>query len=426
MAQRPSVLARILLSFGAALLALLGLAPAASAATFDLPGDLGSYAVLSCKDLKIAGNASVVNSEGLATGTSRGNEGHVRSNGDVILDGSIEVHGDTVAGPGRTVRLSGNPLVTGQKKVATAPFVCVPVNLAALRTQLEAANDNASLPLTDKGKPALGGTAGRSLELTGKDGLTLPAGTYLLDSLRLVGNSRLRAAGPVQILVTGSIDVAGGSHVNLDGNPYQVRLWSLGPSVSLSSQSNVYGFVYAPAALVSLTGQSRLVGGVLADRVDISGGSRVRRLIDDLPPILSVTAPVNGQSVSVCQIAVTGTVSDKEGPVQLTVNGAAVTPAADGSFSAAVSLATADPGLIEVVAVDSGGSSTRVEVRVSIVPPVVALTAPRGGRRGQRHLPPRRFRSRHRGPPSDAPTGGRELRRHGYRRHRPRPRHQGA
>ncbi|HSF39574.1 MAG TPA: Ig-like domain-containing protein [Thermoanaerobaculia bacterium] len=363
-------------------LAAFGLSQAASAATptpgFTIPPDLGSYAVLSCKDLKIAGN-SVVTSEGLGTGSGGGNQGHVRSNGDVILDGSIEVHGDAVAGPGRAVRISGQPLVTGRKLVADTPFACAPIDLAALRTALEGANDNARLPLTEKGKPALSGANGRTLDLSGKDSLTLPAGRYLFDEIRLAGNSRLRVEGAVEILVTGAIDIKGGSHVNLDGNPYLVRLWSQGTSLGIASQSNVHAFLYAPAAAVLLSGQSRIAGGVQADRVDIVGGSRVRRVADDAPPVLTVSTPGNGQSVSVCEIPVAGTVTDGESPVQLTVNGAAATPAADGAFTATASLWTADPGLIEVVATDRAGNVTRVAVRVSIVQPAVALTAPAPG-----------------------------------------------
>ncbi len=368
----------ILLRLLALGLALSFPAAAVAAGPFDVPSDLGSYAVLSCKDFKIAGN-SVVTSEGLGTGTSEGDQGHVRSNGDVILEGSIEVHGNAVAGPGRAVRISGQPLVTGQKLVATAPYACAPLDLAALRTALLASNDNSRLPLTEKGKPALSGPNGRTLDLSGKDSLTLPAGSYLFDEIKLTGNTRVRVDGPVQILVTGAIDVQGGSHINLDGNPYLVRLWSQGTSVGIASQSNVHAFLYAPAASVLLSGQSRIVGGVQADKVEIVGGSRVRRVVDDAPPVLTVTTPVEGQSVSVCTIPVAGKVTDGESPVQLTVNGVAVTLAADGAFTTTASLFTADPGLIEVVATDRVGNVTRVAVRVSIVPPSVALTTPAPG-----------------------------------------------
>ena len=347
----------------------------AAAAPFDIPADLGSYAVLSCKDLKIAGN-SVVSSEGVGTGSTQGEAGHVRSNGDVILDGSIEVHGDAVAGPGKQVRTSGQPLVTGQRRVATTPFACSPIDLAALRTALLVSNDNARLPATEKGKPALSGPNGRTLDLSGKDTLTLPAGTYLFDEIKLTGNTRVRVDGDVRILVLGAIDIKGGSHINLDGNPFHVHLWSLGTSVAIASQSNVHAFVYAPAASALLSGQSRIVGAVQADKVDIVGGSRVRRVVDDAKLGLTVASPQEGQSVTVCTIPVTGTVTHVELLDRLTVNGVRVTPAADGSFSTMASLATADPGLVEAVATDLSGNTLRVAVRVAIVAPALALTSP--------------------------------------------------
>ena len=138
--------------------------------TSTIPGDLGSYAVLSCHELTLSGN-SAVTSEGLETGTSQSEQGHARSNEDVTLSGSVEVHGDAVAGPGHAVHVSGSHvLVTGEKRVADATYACVPVDLAPLRAALEASNDNGSLPLTDKGKAPLGGPAGRTLDLSGHDG----------------------------------------------------------------------------------------------------------------------------------------------------------------------------------------------------------------------------------------------------------------
>ena len=63
---------------------------------FELLPELSAQAVFSCQDLTIAGD-SVVTSEGLGTGIE-GDEGHVRSNANVRLKGSVEVHGDAVAG----------------------------------------------------------------------------------------------------------------------------------------------------------------------------------------------------------------------------------------------------------------------------------------------------------------------------------------
>ncbi|HSL82641.1 MAG TPA: hypothetical protein VLF66_07675, partial [Thermoanaerobaculia bacterium] len=356
------------------------MAPASAPAQgFAVPDDLAGHAILSCRELTLSG-AAVVTSEGLRTGAALGEQGHVRSNQGITLDGGVEIHGDATPGPAGQVTFHGKPsLVTGSTAPAADPFDCSPVDLAALRAELEAANDNGSLPQTAKGNPPLSGADGRALVLSGRDSLTLPAGTYLLSEIRLTGNSSVSVAGPVRILVTGSIDVQGGSHLNLDGNPYDLRLWSTGGTVSVASHAVVHGFLYAPAAEVSLTGRSRWAGGVQGDRVDVSGGARVRRVADDAPPALEVGSPRPGDLVESCEIPVTGTASDGEGSVEVTVNGAPATVAPDGTFTGTASLWTADPGLVTVEAVDRAGNLTRVEVRVSIVAPEAVLLVPAPG-----------------------------------------------
>lgn len=362
----------------AALLALaaFGLSPGrAAAAAFDIPPDLGSYAVLSCQDFQMSGN-STITSEGVGGGTAGDGKAHVRSNGNVVISGTAEVHGDVTAGPGKRITLSGHPVITGQQSVASSPFNCTPVDLAALKLTLQQSNDNARIPQTDRGHPGL---SNGGITMSGNDGLTLPAGTYLLSGISLSGNSQLRVSGQVRILVTGSIAISGGSNVNLNGNPFQMHLWSQG-AISISSQSNIHAYLYAPTAAVSLSGAINIVGAIQTQSFQISGGVHIRRTTDDAPPAITLTAPVAGQSVTGCQVTVSGKATDAEGPVaQLTVNGAVVATAADGSFSTTASLATADPSLVTVKATDGGGNTTSVTVRVSLVPPTVALTSPASG-----------------------------------------------
>ena len=323
----------------------------------------------------MSGN-SMITSEGVGGGSAGDGKAHVRSNGNVVISGTPEVHGDVVAGPGKRITLSGHPVITGQQVVAAAPYNCTPIDLVALKTTLQQSNDNSRIPRTDRGNPGL--TNG-GITLSGHDVLTLPAGTYLVSSITLTGNSQLRVSGQVRILVTGSISITGGSNVNLDGNPFQMRLWSQG-AIAISSQSNVHAYIYAPTAAVSLTGAINIVGAIQTQSFSISGGVHIRRTTDDAPPVVTLTAPVAGQSVTGCTVTVAGRATDAEGPItRLTVNGTVVTVAADGSFSTTASLATADPGLVEVVATDSIGNTTRATVRVSIVPPVVALTSPAPG-----------------------------------------------
>jgi len=375
-AGRPGALVSLATLF---VLSALALPAAAHAGDFDVPADLRDHALLSCQDLTLSGGAAVT-SEGLRTGAAEAEEGHVQSDGDITLDGGVEVHGDATAGPGGQILRHGKPsLVTGTESVATEPFDCAPVDLDALRAALEASNDDGALPQTAKGKDPLSGQDGRSLVLNGHDSLTIPAGTYLLGDLRLAGGATLVLDGRVEILVTGTIDVQGGAQINADGGAYDLRLWSAGASVSIDSQAVVRGFLYAPSAAVHLGGKSLLAGAVQGGQVEIAGGARVVREVDDVPPELTVETPGEGDLVETCLIPVSGQAEDGEGPVTLTVNGDPVTVADDGSFTGTADLATDDPGLVVFEATDQAGNTTRVEVRVDIVPPEVALLEPPPG-----------------------------------------------
>lgn len=93
--------------------------------------------------------------------------------------------------------------------------------------------------------------------------------------------------------------------------------------------------------------------------------------IDTVPPSLSVTAPTNGLITNKAACTVTGTTNDvTSSPVTVTVklnSGAAeaVTVAADGTFSKALTLA-AGSNTITVVATDSAGKATTVTRTVTL------------------------------------------------------------
>jgi hypothetical protein len=74
-------------------------------------------------------------------------------------------------------------------------------------------------------------------------------------------------------------------------------------------------------------------------------------------PAVAITAPATGSEVTTTPTSVTGTATDNVAVTSLTVNGTAVTPAADGSFSTSVVL-TASPSTITVVAKDAAGNET--------------------------------------------------------------------
>ena len=297
----------------------------------------------------------------------------------------VRIHGDVIAGPGRQIfRNLQSTTVTGSEIIADEALNCRPIDLETLRTELENNHDNESIPRTDKNKDPFKGSSGWKFEIKSNDGITLPEGRYIFDSLTLKGNSEIRVSGQVDILVLGDIKITGNGEFNLDGNPLDLRLWSLGTKIDITSKAHVFGYIYGPDAKIKMAGQGEVTGTIFGDKVDISGGAEVHRAADALPPSLIIESPIDGDSVSVCEIPVTGRVSDDHGQVTLTINGEPVTLTEDPDssgylFDVPVSLYGEDPGLIVSVATDLAGNSITLPVRVEIVPPDLELTSPAPG-----------------------------------------------
>jgi hypothetical protein len=80
----------------------------------------------------------------------------------------------------------------------------------------------------------------------------------------------------------------------------------------------------------------------------------------DLPPTLEITSPQRGTTVQGDTVEVSGVVTDDNDPrkVKVVINGAEVSPAKDGTFTATVPVA-AGISILETHATDGGGSDVR-------------------------------------------------------------------
>jgi len=343
---------------------------------FALPPAITDYAAFSCQTLN-ANGGFIVDSAGVATGSALAGHGNVRSNGDIILNGPTQVRGDATAGPSKLVRLNGGAVVTGTRSSAGAIAICAPIDLAALRTALLQANDNARIPRTAKNKVVLGGSDGRAFTLNGNDSLALPAGTYLFSSLTVNGNGIVTLDGEVRILCTGAVSINGGGRVNAAGDPWRLRLWVSGTSVSLNGGTIVRAFVYAPFASATINGGASLTGAVFAKIVNLNAASVLYRSIaDQMPLAVQITAPAEGALVHGCTVPVTGQVTGGQGAVTASVNGAPAPLAADGSFSVTAGIGAAPVGRIVATATDQGGRTASAQVQVAIAPPSALLATP--------------------------------------------------
>ncbi len=345
---------------------------------FVLREPLTDYAIFSCQKLTLDSSATTRATAGSTTTPSRALKGHVRSNGTVEVRGGAVVSGDATAGPGSQVVVATGSQVKGARSGDAPALNCRPLDLATLKVALLTANDNAKIPLTRLGKRALGGADGRTLALGSGDALSLPPGTYLLSGINISGTAELKLSGNVRILCYGNVLVAGASKVNASGNSFGLHLWVSGSSVRLGPRFTMNGFVYAPKATVTAEA-GKLTGGLFGNSVSLSAAAQVVRSLDVSPPKVRIVSPGDAQQVPSCSIPVTGTASDGQTLVSLTVNGVPVTPDAGGAFSTAVALRAADADTITAVARDQGQNTATAVVHVVPPRPAVTLESPLPG-----------------------------------------------
>ncbi len=272
---------------GAGAVALFLAAPLAAQDPFLVTEAVGGHGILASGDVEITGTSTVDSVGLLGTGGGRG-RGHVLAGGSIRLAGRARVDGDARCGPAGEVRRDGGTVVSGSTSPLSEPPRPAAIDLSGLEATLSESNDNARIPKTSAGRPALSGPAGRTLVVGDGDRLDLPAGTYLLDGLRLEGSAVLAPRGRVRLLVTGSVVLSGRSRLNPESGPYLLRLWSSGLELKLEGTSSLHGFVFAPRAAAVLAGDTTLTGALRAASVRLDGRARVTRLVEDGPPLDAV------------------------------------------------------------------------------------------------------------------------------------------
>jgi hypothetical protein len=120
--------------------------------------------------------------------------------------------------------------------------------------------------------------------------LSLNAGTYNINSLRINGGAILKiVTGPVILNVAGvgkttPIDFQAGAATNLTFNSSMLRILYAGANdMNFAGGSTTSALVYAPAARIQLEGNSQFYGSILGAFISVSGGVQVhydRRLTD--------------------------------------------------------------------------------------------------------------------------------------------------
>ena len=174
-------------------------------------------------------------------------------------------------------------------------------------------------------------------------------------------------SAPVSMFIRGNSTVA-------DGDQYYPQ-----GAITFSPAPSGFTFLKGPYEFVSNYQRQIPAGGSITIRQTFSIGTTQAAVAalaaqaedQQDTPVVSISAPANGSTVSTPGVTVTGTAVDRV-ISSLTVNGHAVTPGAGGAFSVPVTL-NLGANTITVTAKDGQGNQGSASVSVTYVPPKLAL-----------------------------------------------------
>ncbi len=199
-----------------------------------------------------------------------------KTNGAITLSGGVIDYGNAYVGPGgdptKVIIMSGGAVINGTKGALSTLKNMTPKSDPGGGTQTTFTNGTtltsgtyrvSSINLSGSGKGAINGN------------VTL----YVTGSVNLSGSSQIviLPGGSLTIYISGSLNVSGGSIVNQTQSPRNLTIYgtSTCTSANYSGSSALYGVIYTPAAMTSISGTVSVYGSVIGGSVTISGGAAV-------------------------------------------------------------------------------------------------------------------------------------------------------
>ena len=215
--------------------------------------------------------------------------GNINANGDlcsnqnVDLQGSVEIHGDTMYGQGYALTTSGNAYeVWGVIDDHCCPVAVPPFDIAIAMVS----NDNASIgwcqnspgpvnsrtPFDNLGPwNLLSDGYCREIHLGTPGSLS----TYYFNSLEITAQGQIFVDGPTEIYLDGSGLFTGGGITNTSQDPRDLKIFSTDTTMTLDGSAGFYGVVVAPDADIVLTGTGDYYGAILGKTLDVSGNASI-------------------------------------------------------------------------------------------------------------------------------------------------------
>jgi hypothetical protein len=136
-------------------------------------------------------------------------------------------------------------------------------------------NDNASLPALPGSKEKKFASPldnQRNFTLNGTTTYDLPPGTYYFNNMDLTGQSVLNILGETVIYLTGKLKRTGGTQVNNNTQlARNLRIYSTGGAIDVTSDNNFFGVIYAPDSAVDIGGTADFFGAIVGRTLRLHG-----------------------------------------------------------------------------------------------------------------------------------------------------------
>jgi hypothetical protein len=199
----------------------------------------------------------------------------------VDLSGSTtKVNGNVDFGPGGTsgsvIKESGGASFTGSSNALGSSLTLTPVTIPVTGSNLGDLTCGTCSPATNN--------TYHDVKISGGGSLTLNAGTYVMDTLSLSGNSTLNvASGPIIVYIAcvdttnNALDLSGGTVANASQKSTDLvfMLSSTCATAKISGGSQASYAVYAPGTDITISGGGTLYGAVVGADVKDTGGSAI-------------------------------------------------------------------------------------------------------------------------------------------------------
>jgi hypothetical protein len=152
--------------------------------------------------------------------------------------------------------------------------------------------------------------------------------------------------------------------------------WNNSPvTVSFQCTGGVPPITCPDPQTVSTDGAGQVITGTATDSIGTSVNASATVNLDQAPPLVSITSPIDGTVTTSTNVSVTGSTSDAlSGLASVTCNGTSATVSA-GTFSCAFQI-TQGSISVSVVATDIAGNTATSSVGVSLQGPKLTITTP--------------------------------------------------